>query len=208
MRTIYEILGIPRDATESVIRAAKRRYAAENHPDKGGDAEAFGAAMASVDLLLDPQRRLVYDKTGRMNWQPPQEADVMNFILDTIVASIDKYSHTGGINWINLVKQRAGDEDSKRVEVKNQAMGRSIKFRTIAQRVRRKSSGPNVLATMFEDVAVKLEGLAEEAELARRLPLKVIEFLLNYEMDMSPEQRSAFEGTYLGAGFGGQRFNF
>jgi curved DNA-binding protein CbpA len=60
----YDILGLDRDADEAAIRAAFRRLAKEQHPDSGGDADAFLLSQKAQALLLDPLRRKVFDATG------------------------------------------------------------------------------------------------------------------------------------------------
>ena len=39
-RDLYEVLGVPKDASSSVIRAAYRKLAVQLHPDKG-DVESW-----------------------------------------------------------------------------------------------------------------------------------------------------------------------
>ncbi len=44
---------------------AFRRLAKVHHPDKGGDAVAFGRIQAAFQVLSDPQKRAVYDTWAR-----------------------------------------------------------------------------------------------------------------------------------------------
>ncbi len=46
------LLGVPRDADATAIRAAHRRLVAEAHPDRGGSEELAGQLNAARDLLL------------------------------------------------------------------------------------------------------------------------------------------------------------
>jgi DnaJ family protein A protein 5 len=46
MRCLYEILQVPRDADDDVIRKAYRKAALKYHPGKWCDATADGAALA------------------------------------------------------------------------------------------------------------------------------------------------------------------
>jgi curved DNA-binding protein CbpA len=62
--TLYETLGIERDATAAEIKSAYRTASKRTHPDAGGTAEAFRAVQLAYDVLSDPQRRLHYDATG------------------------------------------------------------------------------------------------------------------------------------------------
>ena len=70
----YSILGVPRTATASEIRAAYRRLARVYHPDlnAGPEAEArMREINEAYDTLSDPQRRRYYDRTGIANGAAP-----------------------------------------------------------------------------------------------------------------------------------------
>jgi DnaJ-class molecular chaperone len=62
---LYEILGVPRRATEDEIRSAFRKLAKANHPDvnpdNAGAAERFKKITAANDILSDPEKRRQYD---------------------------------------------------------------------------------------------------------------------------------------------------
>jgi len=72
----YEILGVPRDATEEQIKAAFRRLARKYHPDinKGDkDAESkFKDINEAYEVLRDKEKRRLYDQLGP-NWQNGQD---------------------------------------------------------------------------------------------------------------------------------------
>ncbi len=64
----YDLLEVPRDADEKVIKSAYRKLAMKFHPDRNpGDAEAeakFKAVGAAYECLKDPQKRAAYDRFG------------------------------------------------------------------------------------------------------------------------------------------------
>lgn len=64
----YEILGIPRTATQEEIKRAYRKLAFKYHPDRNpGDKEAeerFKEIAEAYDVLRDPEKRAIYDRYG------------------------------------------------------------------------------------------------------------------------------------------------
>ena len=73
----YEILGVPRDATEKEIKSAYRKLARKHHPDVNPDdpeAETrFKDIGEAYEVLKDPEKRAKYDRFGK-EWQRYQTA--------------------------------------------------------------------------------------------------------------------------------------
>lgn len=66
MKSAYEILGVPEDATDRQIRIAFRRLSLTLHPDRpGGNAERFKVISAAHALLTDPEKRAALDAALR-----------------------------------------------------------------------------------------------------------------------------------------------
>ena len=68
VRDLYEILGVPRDASQEDIRAAYRRLAREHHPDVNthpAAEERFKEVAAAYEILSDSHKRAQYDAYGR-----------------------------------------------------------------------------------------------------------------------------------------------
>ena len=67
-RDYYEVLGVPKSASESELKAAYRKLALKFHPDRNpGDKaaeEKFKEAAEAYDVLRDSQKRQIYDHYG------------------------------------------------------------------------------------------------------------------------------------------------
>src|SRR5215204_663920 len=67
-RDYYEILGVPRDASEAAIKKAYRELARKYHPDRNpGDKNAesqFKEVQEAYSILGDKQKKAQYDQFG------------------------------------------------------------------------------------------------------------------------------------------------
>lgn len=67
-RDYYDVLGIPRNASEDEIKRAYKKLALRYHPDRNpGDGEAeerFKEASEAFQVLSDPEKRHIYDTFG------------------------------------------------------------------------------------------------------------------------------------------------
>jgi DnaJ-class molecular chaperone len=71
-RDYYQVLGVPRTASDKEVRSAYRRLARKYHPDLNpGDKSAesrFKELQTAYDVLSDPAKRQKYDRFGP-NWE-------------------------------------------------------------------------------------------------------------------------------------------
>src|SRR5581483_6858887 len=78
-RDFYEVLGVPRTASQKDIGAAFRKLARKYHPDlNSGDKQAetrFKELSEAHEVLSDPKKRALYDEFGA-DWASAQAAGV------------------------------------------------------------------------------------------------------------------------------------
>ncbi|MBJ7900768.1 MAG: DnaJ domain-containing protein [Cyanobacteria bacterium RI_101] len=68
MEDYYKILGISVDASQEMIQKAYHRQAKNRHPDRpGGSTQAMQQLNEAYEILKDPQKRAIHDKSRSAN---------------------------------------------------------------------------------------------------------------------------------------------
>ncbi len=81
-RDYYEILGVPRNASQEEIKKAFRRLARKYHPDINKSPEAqekFKEINEAYQVLSDPEKRKLYDQFGHAAFEGANAQEQVNF---------------------------------------------------------------------------------------------------------------------------------
>ncbi|XP_057693202.1 dnaJ homolog subfamily B member 9a [Corythoichthys intestinalis] len=139
----YDILGVPKDATERQIKKAFHRLAMRYHPDKNKNPDAevrFREIAEAYETLSDTTRRREYDQFGAGAFyftggrqQRPNPHQPFTFKFDDIFKDFDMYSH----NNRHARRRQPFDEHSQREP---------------HSRHRRQFQGSGVFGDVFDDI--------------------------------------------------------
>jgi molecular chaperone DnaJ len=70
-KSLYESLGVSKNASQDEIKKAYRKLVREVHPDRNpGNEERFKEVQGAYDVLSDPDKRKQYDRLGTTNGRP------------------------------------------------------------------------------------------------------------------------------------------
>jgi hypothetical protein len=100
--TLYEVLGIDRDAPAGAVTKAYRALAKRFHPDRNPGCDDAKAKFAAVDqayrVLFDSDRRAKYDRTGEVDAPRPDNsvAEIMSILSPCLFAVLKEIVKQGG----------------------------------------------------------------------------------------------------------------
>tara|TARA_Y200000002_G_scaffold380517_1_gene392180 strand:- start:5023 stop:5856 length:834 start_codon:yes stop_codon:yes gene_type:complete len=63
----YDVLGVPKSASQEELKKAYKKASMQHHPDRGGDEEKFKEVNEAYATLKDPQKRSMYDNPQPQN---------------------------------------------------------------------------------------------------------------------------------------------
>ncbi len=89
----YEILGVPRNATQEEIKKAYRRLARKYHPDINKSPEArekFKEINEAYQVLSDPEKRRLYDMYGHAAFEGTQSQEQQQTTYTTGIPDLEE----------------------------------------------------------------------------------------------------------------------
>lgn len=176
MTTLYDTLGVPKDATTDEIRRAFRHLARTHHPDAGGTTEAFQGIEEAERILADPEKRARYDATGKTDSPPqdPVEAMALAMVDQAITLAI---AQVDGERQGPLGAARSAIKDAQWQNTANMTAARADLFKIERVRDRLSTKGPEdpvraMLASKADRIRTAIDGMeTQDKALTRALAI-------------------------------------
>lgn len=190
----YDLLEVEVTATEVELKKAYRKQAIRHHPDKNGNsAEAaakFQEIVEAYEVLLDSQRRALYDEFGAEGLTSEMQA-APEFVWADFITSI--YGGEGFAPWIgqlsSLSDMLLAPEDMLTEEMQMITHGDKQQRREHAQAMREH------YRTVHQEAKIKRE--ARVAELAKELVDKITKYRSSDNSAFVAELHREFEELKL-----------
>lgn len=166
--SLYDDLGIDKDASDAEIKAAHRRAAKRHHPDAGGKREDFERVQRAALILRDPGKRERYDRDGTVEDDAAVDHELqgavslMNEVFQAALAtspSLERTNIIGGAKGMlaesmrNVEQQQASERKAK------------VKFEKAAKRLRHKGKGPNMLGQIIGDQIAACQAMIDRLDM-------------------------------------------
>lgn len=98
--SMYDILGVPKDASTETIRKAYKCAARKHHPDRGGDSKTMTQVNVAYAILSDHNRREHYDLHGQDKPRAPIEQEARSVLMRMMMSAIDLPENVDCLQWI------------------------------------------------------------------------------------------------------------
>lgn len=205
---LYAILGLPRSATATAIKAAHRRLVKSNHPDVGGSRENFEAIQQAYTVLSDAKLREAYDRDGSMPNVSQQDDPVKKMILGWVSNKLMQYATQVDVDLLSqdimaALNRGAQQEIDKARESIASIDHTILRLRSLQGRFKRVAAdGPNVMEEITAGVIGPLQAQRELGIKHIAQMEKTLEFLKDYSFAQMVQTRYTFStfGSGLGPG--------
>jgi curved DNA-binding protein CbpA len=192
MSTLYETLGVARDADVAAIRKAYRSKAKKAHPDTGGSVEKFAELTLAHDCLTDAERRKRYDETGEVLDNNPDttEAKAMNLAFGALSHVVWTIIQTGGRFYDydvidDAVKKLKIDQGSIETKI-HMAKRSATELKSLSDKFRAKKGKANRFGPMIASQAAEAERAVAAAEADMEIVKAAIEIVQDHQFGGGP----------------------
>lgn len=147
--TLYDDLGVDKNADKATIKRAYRKRAQKLHPDRpGGDPEKFHAIQKAYDVLYDDARRAHYDAHG-VDGQQDRHGDLIRRLAQLFMQLIEQrdVDHTDIVGEMRAALKNGKSQTMAAIQGQEQKIKR---YESAKKRIKKKGGGDNLLLQMLD----------------------------------------------------------
>lgn len=189
--SLYEILGVKRDAPQPAIRKAYLKKAKQTHPDRGGNEAEFKEVSRAFGVLGNPRKRIEYDQTGKEDGaQTPEEAAVaiIRNLTEMVVAN---NADPANVDFLREMRSQIAQALANAANQSADISRKIARCKKLQQRFKRKS-GDNLISKILQG---RIDDMDRQIVAIGRDKINLVsaqEMLAAYEYQIDPVQ--AFNG--------------
>jgi curved DNA-binding protein CbpA len=186
--TLYDELELPKNCTSEEIKQKYRTLAQIHHPDRpGGNEEKFKRIKLAYETLGDPTKRAHYDSTG----EHYDDTNIDNEVYTRLSNMVSHFTQHINPDVDDLILKMKVDIHQAQHQANNAILECNNiikKLNTIAQKIKLKKEGENLLKTLVE---AKITQRQHELTTHRRTLIvfaKMLEILEDYHFSLEEWQ--------------------
>jgi len=177
----YAILDVNKDTSNEDIKKAFKEKSKKLHPDQGGDPEQFSNLKKAFDILINPEKKNLYDEYGLDNsLDIENEAKLVatQIVISTLDGLPDSYEVDKEISniFLRCLKQLKEQE--------NQAMKSRDKLRKILNNIQKKPTD-DFLTGEIEKVIANYHKIMKQAQLNYMIHDSAYKMAQTYKFDIT-----------------------
>ena len=192
-KSLYDILGVKKDADKKTIKDAYRDKAKKSHPDAGGDKEEFQDISHAYAVLICPIKKERYDTTGRDKPESDFETKFMG-IINSIFMQIVSANDIDTSDLVGEFKKHLNKQKKSFFDQKESCKLKIIMLQRVDVRLKSKGNKTivDVLNGHIEEMKRALISLDNEIEFLD----KVIHVMEDYGYDFDKVQEDGSKNTF------------
>jgi len=152
--SLYDILGITKNATDEEIKSAYRKKMKEEHSDVNPnfDEEKFLNIRKAYETLSDKRRRAQYDETGHILPESSEiQSKVLNLVREKFYQQLNLGNSLFSTDMIdNMLKELDTDLGKKRKSVE-QYKEKKVFLKKVQKRLKKKKSDNYIIEHIIQE---------------------------------------------------------
>ncbi len=190
--TLYEILGVKKDADKKEIRKAYLKLSKIHHPDKGGDEEEFKKISDAYNILSDLDMRKAYDEGGTLEKLKNDANALMQKVFSIFEETIQAHGfvpdHT---DLFKNMRGKCNEKDQRMNKDINTVEGEIRNIESIQKRLKNADLFVNYLDNSKEDRKYRIKKIEKEKDYLTQILnfIENCEYEIDEDEDFNPPQR-------------------